>query len=293
MSSTPIVAVSVLLATAAATAVAFLFRPPATETAPGGDATAALHREVAALQKTQSELRQQLDALAKAATPAPVERPVERVEAPTVSSEQVAAAVEAYLSKRAAGADSPAGGAAAPAFDMERDFAKLAGTSVFENGDLWRKAHAAGQMDELIKKFEALAKASPNDPKVQMDLAKAYISYLQLDSSKAPQLSLKADRVYDTVLELEPTHWEARFSKAVSYSFWPAFTGKPKESIKHFEMLVEQQDSMPVTAEQAQTYIMLGNMLEQGGNSAKAKAVWARGAKRHPDNAELVKKAGG
>jgi len=291
MSTTPTVIVSVLLATAAAVAVSFLTRP-STEPTPGGDATAALQREVAALRVTQADLQKQLAAFASAPAPAAAARPIERVEAPTVSNEQIAAAVEAYLGKRAGGASAtPA--AAANSFDMETDFAKLAGGSFFEHPELWKKAYDAGLMDEVIKKFEAEAKLNPNDAKKQMDLAKAYISYLQMDTSKGPTLGLKADQTYDRVLALEPTHWEARFSKAVSYSFWPAFTGKPKESIKHFQMLVEQQDSMPVEPQQAQTYLMLGNMLEQGGDVVKAKAAWARGSKRHPDNEELRKKAGG
>jgi tetratricopeptide (TPR) repeat protein len=291
MSTTPTVVVSVLLATAAAVAVSFLTRP-STEPTPGGDATAALQREVSALQQTQADLQKQLAALASAPAPAAAARPIERVEAPTVSSEQVAAAVEAYLSTRSGGA-APAAAGATPAFDMEKDFAALLSTNYWENPALWKRAQAAGVMDEVLKKYEAMAKQNPNDASKQMQLANAYLAVLQMDPSSGPRLGMKADKTLDAVLELEPTHWNARFSKAMSYTFWPDFLGKKPAAIKNFEMLVEQQDSMPVEAQQAQTYLFLGNLLEQRGDTAKAKAAWARGAKRHPDNEELRKKAGG
>lgn len=288
--TTSTIVLSVLLATAAATAVSFGLRP-STEPLPGPDPVAALQHEVAALQKTQAELQQQLAALASAPASVPAPRAIERIEAPTVTTEQVAAAVEAYLGKRSGGGASAAA-APAPGFDLDKDFALLVGTDLQDNATAWRKAFAAGAMDEVIEKFEAEAKANPNDAKKQMDLANACIAYLQLDSTKAPVMGAKADQSWDRVLELEPTHWDARFSKAVSYTFWPEFTGKPKEAIKHFETLVEQQESMPVDEGQAQTYLMLGNLLEQR-DLTKAKAVWAKGAKRHPNNADLAKKAAG
>lgn len=287
MNTAPTVAVSVLFAAAAATAISVALRPNATP-APATDSAATLQREVAALQEAQAELRRQLAAIKDAPPAAPAPRAVERVELPTVSTEQVAAAVEAYLSKRSGGAVPDAASAAA-AFSLETDFPQLVGSSIWDNPDIWKRAHAAGVMDEVIKQFEAEAAAYPNDTKKQMELARAYNSYLQMDSSKWP-LSAKADQVYDHVLELDSKHWEARFSKAISYTFYPDFLGKKPDAIKHFELLVEQQESMAVGPDQAQTYLYLGNLLEQR-DPARAQEIWARGARRHPDNAELIKKA--
>lgn len=290
MSTTSTVAVSVLLATAAAAAVTILSRPNA-EPAPGGDPVAALQNEVAALRATQGELLARLDALA-AAAPKPVAAPpVERVEAPRVTIEQVAPVVEAYLEKRAGAVPAAAGAAGTAAgFDLEQDWTRLAKANFWEDSSLWKRAHAAGRMDEVIAKYEAQAKAFPNDTGKQMELANAYIAYLQMDQTKW-QLSMKADDVYDRVLDLDEKHWDARFSKAVSYTFWPDFLGKKKEAITHFETLVAQQETMPVQANHAETYLFLGNLLEQR-DPARAKEVWAKGARRHPDHAELQKKLG-
>ncbi|HEU4417470.1 MAG TPA: hypothetical protein VFT55_00950, partial [Planctomycetota bacterium] len=174
-------------------------------------------------------------------------------------------------------------------FDLEKDFKELIGTNYWENPELWKKALAAGAMDDIVKKLEELAKANPTDIPTQMKLANAYMAYVSMDQTKW-QNSIKADQVFDKVLELDNTHWEARYTKAMSYTFWPKFLGKEKEAISNFETLVTQQEKMPVEAHHAQTYLILGNLLEER-DPARAKELWKRGARRHPDNQDLAKKA--
>lgn len=289
MNPSAILVLSTLIASAAAVGVTFALR---TEPAVQPTNPTDVQRELAELRASNEKLQQQLDALAKAPAPATTSLAAERSAAPAVSTEMIAAAVEAFLKKNGASAALAAGGTAAPAaatFDLSTEFAKLQGTSFWEDGALWKRLFAAGKMDEAIKQFEALAAANPKDTKVQMDLANAYLSYLQLDQSKW-QLSMKADSVFDTVLALDERHWEARFSKAMSYTFWPDFLGKKKDAISHFETLVAQQESMPPQDHEAQSYLFLGNLLETR-DPAKAKEMWAKGARRHPNNQELANKA--
>ena len=73
-------------------------------------------------------------------------------------------------------------------------------------------------------------------------------------------------------------------------TFWPDFLGKKKEAIAHFERLVTQQAQMPARPEFAHTYLYLGNLQEQRGETEKARQTWQRGLQLHPDNAELKKK---
>ncbi|MGB3967242.1 MAG: hypothetical protein WBO45_10960 [Planctomycetota bacterium] len=265
----------------------FALRTPEAPAAPNGFTD--VQRELTELRAANQKLQQRLEALASAAPVAASPASAERSAAPTVSQEQIAAAVAAYL-KNAAGPElaDAAAVAAVPKFDLDADFAALK-VNYWEDPSGWKRAHAAGKMDEVIKKFEALAKASPNDTKVQMELANAYMAYLQLDQTKW-QLSMKADGVYDRVLDLDDKHWEARFTKAVSYTFWPDFLGKKKDAITHFETLVAQQETMPPQEHEAETYLYLGNLLE-ARDAAKAKEVWAKGARRHPANQELAKKS--
>ena len=288
MTTTPTVAISVLLASAAAVAVSFTMRPEVA-VAPT-DAAAELRQEVAQLRETQDTLEKEIAALRAR----PVQASVggsERVAA-GLRDDQVAAAVEAYLQHRddKTAKEATAPGEATAAFDMEKDLEGLLGKNYWENPELWKKAFASGRMDELIAKFEQMAAADPKNVESQMDLAHAYMAYLQLDQTKW-QYSMKADGVFDKVLELDENHWEARFTKAVSYTFWPDFLGKKGDAIKHFERLVEQQDVQPAEDHQAETYLYLGNLLEQS-DPARAKQMWAKGAKRHPQHAELAKKAG-
>ena len=123
-----------------------------------------------------------------------------------------------------------------------------------------------------------------------MALASAYMAYLQMDQSKW-QLSMKADQAFDKVLGIDERHWEARFTKAMSYTFWPDFLGKKKDALSHFQILVDQQESVPAEDHHAQTYLFLGNLLEDR-DSVKAKAMWERGLARHPNNDDLRQRLG-
>lgn len=283
---------SVLLATSAAVGVTFALRPA--DPAPDRVPLAELQQTLLSLQKEQAALRTKLDALASSAQPVAAPAAAERIAAPAPSADQVAAAVEAYLQKRGKTAAAAAGGADAAAaadatFDVDADFATL-GKSFFQDPAGWQRAYAAGKMEAVLGKFEALAAANPKDAKAQMDLANAYLSFLQLSPNKGP-LAEKSDQALDRVLAIDERHWEARFTKAISYSFYPEFTGKPKEAVAQFERLVAQQEGMPPQPQEAQTYLMLGNLLERR-DPAKAKEIWAKGARRHPENAELAKRAG-
>ncbi len=288
MNTSAILVLSTLVATCTAVGVGFLLRPP--EALANPTPAADVQKELADLRTLCQGLQRQLETIAQAPAPAvSTSGTSDRTAAPVLNPEQVAAAVEAYLQKRGGAGAAEAAVAATASFDLQTEFGKLQGTNFFEDPTLWKRLLAAGKMDEAIKQFEALAKANPNDTKAQMELANAYLAYVNMDPTKY-QYSIDADKVFDNVLQLDEKHWEARFTKAMSYTFWPDFLGKKKDAIAHFETLVNQQESMPVQEHEAQTYLFLGNLLETR-DPAKAKEMWARGARRHPDNQELVNKA--
>ena len=293
MNATTSIVSSLLLGAAAAVAVTLALQP---------DQTPMDALEIGRLENSLRELKDANQSLAKqvealSARPNSAVAPVmaDRSVAPTVTAEQVAAAVEAYLKSRGGSAlDALAAGAggdvAEAAFDLKKDLKALLGTSYFENTEAWKRAFAAGKMDDVVAEIEALAKANPNDPQAQMDLASAYMAYLQMDNTKW-DLSMKADKQFDKVLELDSNHWEARFTKAVSYTFWPAFLGKGKDAISQFETLVKQQEGVPAQDHHAQTYLYLGNMLAER-EPERAREIWQKGMARHPNSAELRQKLG-
>lgn len=281
MNATAVVLVSVVLSAGTAAGVSYALRPAEPPPAPAAATPADLAALRAEVQTSGELLRRDLGAMLGSASATP-----ERADAPKLAPQEVAAAVEAYLKLRAEG------GAVDAAFDLDKAYADLRTVDYWENPEPWKRALAAKKMDELIERFEAAAKADPKNVAAHMELANAYLAYLQMDDTKYP-LAFKADGEFDKVLELDENHWEARFSKAMSYTFWPDFLGKKKDAISHFERLVQQQESMPVQEHDAQTYLFLGNLLEQRGDSARAREAWERGLRRHPQNAELKKKVGG
>lgn len=288
MSTPALLSAAIVAAIAAAAVTAFAFVEMSREHSappPTGPDVAALQQELEVL---RAELRQQQRAEPAAAAPS-------RAEVPTISDAQVAAAIDRWLQAR--GEELPLAEAAAQRqagseIDVDEVFASLrGGASMWNNTELYKRLHAAGKLEELIERFEAQVEANPNDAQARMDLGNAYLANLQLDQTKY-QLSFEADKQFDAVLALDENHWEARFTKAVSYSFWPDFLGKKKEAVAHFERLVEQQASMPVRDYQAQTYLFLGNLLDQRGDHERAQEVWRRGLQRHPNSSDLRGKVG-
>jgi tetratricopeptide (TPR) repeat protein len=282
----PIATIAVAILGAAAASFAVI----ETRSAPPAPPTdGALKEELGKLRAEVAELRR---------APSPQTAPAssaDRTAVPTLTDEQIAQALERYLTTHAdklAANAALAGASAEGAVDVKGMFASLLkGSRFFDHSDLYKKAFAAGKMDELVGMFEQNAKDNPKDTQAQMDLANSYIAWLQMDPSKGRELGLRTDQQFDKVLALDENHWEARFDKAVSYSFWPKFLGKDKDAIANFERLADQQDSMPVEDSQAQTYLFLGNLLEQR-DPAHAREVWQRGLRRHPNNADLQKKVG-
>lgn len=288
MNTAASIVVSILAGSATAVGVTLAMQPGDTST--DSLLISQLDASLREMQQVNAALTIRLDEMLQRPSNAVAPAGIERREASIVSADQVAAAVEAYLSNRGGKPLDAAGGGAggeagALAFDLDEDLKSLLGTSFFEDPDAWKRAFEAGKMDEVIAEIEALAEANPNDPKSQMNLASAYMAYLQMDNTKW-DMSMKADGQFDKVLALDENHWEARFTKAVSYTFWPAFMGKGKDAISQFETLVKQQENTPAQDHEAQTYLYLGNMLADK-DPARARTYWQQGMTRHPNNAEL------
>lgn len=286
MQPAPVLAAAVAAAAATAFAVLQFAGPASSPTlASQTDDTQELRQKIVALEREVASLR-----TAVAAAPAAAD--VQRTAAATLTDEQIEREISRWLAQHGQSLALPTAGKADgdAAIDVAGTHEGLRGKSDYWNhADIYKRLFAAGKMDELIAQFEQFATANPKDPQAQMDLGNAYLAYLQLDNSKWP-LSMKADEAFDRVLAIDENHWGARFTKAMSYTFWPDFLGKKKEAIAHFERLVTQQSQMPARPEFAQTYLYLGNLQEQRGEAEKARQTWQRGLQLHPDNAELKKK---
>jgi tetratricopeptide (TPR) repeat protein len=192
-----------------------------------------------------------------------------------------------------AAASTPAPTEEAPAFDLAaalRDLRseELSGAA---KSELWEKIRKAGKLDEAVALFEQRAKDEPYDVEAKVELAGAYIQKI-FEAGAGPMAgkwALKVDATVNQALELDPNHWEARFTKAISLSNWPAAFGKQGEAIRQFEILLEQQQRSESRPHHAQTYLFLGNMYQAIGQGEKARATWSAGAGLFPNNGELQK----
>ncbi|MFN0006427.1 MAG: tetratricopeptide repeat protein [Planctomycetota bacterium] len=154
---------------------------------------------------------------------------------------------------------------------------------------IWKAASEAGQFDALVALFEERAKADPENADAQLDLGMAYLQkvFKAGGGPEAGTWAIKADKSFDAALAVNDQHWDARFAKAISLSFWPPVFGKQTEAIKHFEILIDQQRNLPSDPNHAQTWLLLGNMYQQLGKADQALATWQKGLALFPDNTQL------
>lgn len=156
--------------------------------------------------------------------------------------------------------------------------------------DLFDRLRASGQLEDVLARLEAHAEANSNDPEAHFSVGMAYIMKLQEvgASFQAGPLANKADEAFDRTLALDEDHLDARMSKAVSLSFWPAIMGKRPAAIEQFEILIDKQKQYPPKAEFAEAYTLLGNLHLEGGKSDAALAVFQQGLEAYPDDATLA-----
>ncbi len=243
---------------------------------------------LAELRAEQTRLAERLATLPSAPASAPV--------AQRVPAQDLDEAIAAYMAKRVGGeASSDHSSGSAPA-DLEgAAIADRILTGQVEGDELealWQTLRDEKRIDAVLAEIERQAGLAPNNPDLQSELGQAYIQKL-FDVGIGPLASVwgeKADRAFDRALELDDTHWEARFNKAMALSNWPTFLGKQGESVRQFEILMEQQEHAAPSAKQAWTYTFLGNLYDQMGEGEKARATWQRGAARFPGNEQLRRK---
>lgn len=156
----------------------------------------------------------------------------------------------------------------------------------------WKQLRETGKLDQAIRELEQRAANDPHTADYPAALGQAYLqkcATLQ-DVREQGILAMQADKVFDNALSLDPSNWEARFTKAVAMSYWPANLNKGEEVIQHFQALVQQQEAQAPQAQFAETYAWLGDQYQKAGRAVDARAVWTRGATLFPDHGGLKTK---
>jgi tetratricopeptide (TPR) repeat protein len=154
---------------------------------------------------------------------------------------------------------------------------------------VWAQLKASGSLDQAIRDLEERTANNPASPECAASLGEAYLQKCGTISDVREQgiLAMQADKVFDTALSLDPANWEARFTKAVALSYWPANMNKGEEVVQHFTTLIQQQETQPVQPQFADTYVWLGDQYQKSGRMDDARSVWERGAVLFPEQQEL------
>ncbi|HEV8541800.1 MAG TPA: hypothetical protein VGR78_05360 [Verrucomicrobiae bacterium] len=227
----------------------------------------------------------------------PVEKvePFSRVKAAPVQSEQAGIrpkfAGATVAAATAAGPETP--GNEAPLALSDAIEMLLSPQATFEQKQkVWSQLKDKGQLDEVIRELEQRWTDQPRDAALPTTLGQAYLKRASMTQDVREQaiLGMKADKTFDDALALDPSNWQARFTKAVGMSYWPAQMNKGQVVIDQFQTLIQQQEGQAPQLEFAQSYRWLGEQYAKAGRADEAQKAWQRGLVLFPDNPELMKR---
>ena len=153
----------------------------------------------------------------------------------------------------------------------------------------WKQLMDSGQLDQAIAQFQQLMAANPQSAQYPGDLGEAYLKKCSQTDDVRQQgiMALNADQLFDTALNLDPSDWEARFTKAVAMSYWPASLNKGQDVVNNFLTLIQQQQSQPTETQFALPYLRLGDYYQKAGDNPSALNAWQQGASLFPANDDL------
>ncbi|MFN0241642.1 MAG: tetratricopeptide repeat protein [Planctomycetota bacterium] len=291
MKNLPLIVFTVLASAAAAFAVV---RMSAKDTAAATASISPTDADLAALSASVASVQAQQAEIAQALADLKGQIVLSDRSAARVPLGEIEAAVARALEARSAVEHTPvvAEHTANPKAKREAFLKRLLDDDVsWDDAQLiWKEAAAEGELDALVALFEEQVRANPNDVQAQVDLGHAYLQkvFQSGGGPEAGKWAIQADQAYAGALKLDDHNWEARFSKAMSLSHWPAVFGKQNEAIQNFEVLVAQQALQSQRPDFVQTHFLLGNMYQQIGEKEKALAAWQKGLTLFPDNASLL-----
>jgi tetratricopeptide (TPR) repeat protein len=157
---------------------------------------------------------------------------------------------------------------------------------------VWKTFKDPFKLDRLIAALEDRLAGNPQIPEFSAVLGQAYLKKCAQtqDIREQATFAMKADQLLETALNIDPSNWDARFTRAVGMSYWPAQLNKSQEVIQEFTTLIEQQEALPPQPHFARSYAWLGDQYQKAGQPDNAKQVWERGAALFPSDTDLKKK---
>jgi tetratricopeptide (TPR) repeat protein len=165
-------------------------------------------------------------------------------------------------------------------------------TSYQQRQETWKQLRQAGKLDEAITQLEQRVSDNPGSAGDVTALGEGYYKKAgnTEDVRERAIFAMKGDQTLEAALNLEPSNWEARFTKTAGMSYLPPELNKGQEVIQQFLALIQQQETQTPQPEFARTYVMLGGQYEKAGRADDAVQVWQRGAELFPNDTDLQNK---
>jgi tetratricopeptide (TPR) repeat protein len=165
-------------------------------------------------------------------------------------------------------------------------------TSYEQRQGIWKNLGEAGLLDQALTDLQHQVAADPHSAESVTALGEGYYKKAGATDQvrEKAMLAMKADQTLEAALNLDPANWEARFTKAVGMSYWPAELNKGGEVIEQLRTLIQQQESEGQQPQFARTYLRLGEQYEKAGRADDATQIWERGVSLFPTDSDLRKK---
>lgn len=242
---------------------------------PGADRSA--DERVLQLERKLAELEAELDSVRE------LGEPTESIvgDAPHVSRGDLEPLILDILGDRGIRAPEPK-----PEHDVAALFDALLdpGTSWQQRERIWQQLRESGQLDDMIREFEQRAQDYPNDAGVATELAQAYFQkMLSLSGPAAGRYGARAAKELERALEIDATHWDARFQLASHYRN----AGMNGDAMQHAQILIDQQRQAAPEERHAHAYLLLGNLHMSQGRTKDAEKIFIEGARLYPDQEAL------
>ncbi len=147
----------------------------------------------------------------------------------------------------------------------------------------------SGRLADAAAELERRMASDPKNASYPAALGEAYLRMCATTTDVRSQAiwAMTADVDFETALNLDPSNWDARYTKAVAMSYWPANLNKGNEVIQEFNTLIQQQEQEAPQPQFAQTYEWLGKQYQKAGQMDAAQQAWQRGLSLYPGNQSL------
>ncbi len=158
---------------------------------------------------------------------------------------------------------------------------------------LVRKALEEGLSDQVLAFLLERSSDRPDDIEAQFELGEAYVATLRFGDAnpgEAAELAQRARAAYSSALELDPNHWGARYSSALTMAFAPQATGLQAQARLELEKLRDIQSSQTPNPGHVMTFYFLGNLYYGEGKVDMAIGTWQEGLRQFPGNTKLISK---